>query len=315
MDVFSLNQRKKQFNMDMIKLVQEYNDKLKNNPNDISCLLFALQVPSICSRIEFSKTDENTGRAEEGKLYRSDGRPYDANMYKAWLRKHYDAFEDIYYGAMTLNSFCDNLYALRNQVTHEGVLMTSKNKFYFTEHNNAMCVGEFVFIPMKRLCEDMFRAAYHMLFNRHEHINITLFRDMVIPSEIYRRILNDVASLYDSFWDNHSEEDNDLIVIYEHIIFDNQDMKDDIDKFFSENPDAVFEIWDFGNKYGHILGAEKFIHQEYDEQKSSVCLDLKRPTDVLRLNKEQYGRMLQVAEELEEFSNTHPFDITKYVKE
>lgn len=161
----------------------------------------------------------------------------------------------------------------------------------------------------------MFRAAYHMLFNRHEHINITLFRDMVIPSEIYRRILNDVASLYDSFWDNHSEEDNDLIVIYEHIIFDNQDMKDDIDKFFSENPDAVFEIWDFGNKYEHILGAEKFIHQEYDEQKSSVCLDLKRPTDVLRLNKEQYERMLQVAEELEEFSNTHPFDITKYVKE
>lgn len=121
--------------------------------------------------------------------------------------------------------------------------------------------------------------------------------------------------MYDSFWDNHSEEDNDLIVIYEHIIFDNQDMKDDIDKFFSENPDAVFEIWDFGNKYEHILGAEKFIHQEYDEQKSSVCLDLKRPTDVLRLNKEQYERMLQVAEELEEFSNTHPFDITKYVKE
>lgn len=52
--------------MDMMKLVQEYSDKLKNNPNDISCLLFALQIPSICSRIEFPKTDENTGRAEEG---------------------------------------------------------------------------------------------------------------------------------------------------------------------------------------------------------------------------------------------------------
>ena len=119
--------------MDMMKLVQEYNDKLKNNSNDISCLLFALQIPSICSRIEFPKTDENTGRADEGKLYRSDGRPYDANMYKAWLRKHYDDFADIYYGALTLNSFCDNLYALRNQVTHEGVLMASKNKFYRTQ--------------------------------------------------------------------------------------------------------------------------------------------------------------------------------------
>lgn len=301
--------------MDMMKLVQEYSDKLKNNPNDISCLLFALQIPSICSRIEFPKTDENTGKADEGKLYRSNGRPYDANMYKVWLCKYDSYFADIYSNSMTMEAFYRNLYALRNQVTHEGVLMTSKSKFYFTECNNAMCVGEFVFIPMKKLCENMFRAAHYMLFNRHEHINITLFRDVAIPSEVYHKISNDVISLYDSFWDNRSEEDNDLIVIYEHIILDNQNMKDDIDKFFSENPDAVFEIWDFGSKYGHILGAEKFIHQKYDELKSSICLDLKRPTDVLRLNKEQYERMLQVAEEFEEFSNTHPFDITKYVKE
>lgn len=81
--------------MDMIELVQKYSNKLKNNPNDISYLLFALQIPSICSRIEFPKTDENTGRAEEGKLYRSSGKPWDANLYKAWLRKHYDAFEDM----------------------------------------------------------------------------------------------------------------------------------------------------------------------------------------------------------------------------
>lgn len=301
--------------MELIGLVQEYQNKLESNSDDSSILLFALQIPSILSRIEFPQTPENTGNCREGKLYRSNGKAWDANMYKAWLRKHYDAFEDIYYGAMTLNSFCDNLYALRNQVTHEGVLMTRKNKFYFTERNNAMCVGEFVFIPMKRLCEDMFRAAYYMLLNRHEHINITLFRDVVIPSEIYRKISSDVTSLYDSFWDNCSEEDNDLLVIYEHIILDNQNMKDDIDKFFSEKPDAVFEIWDFGIKFGYILGAEKFIHQEYDEQKSPICLDLKRPTDVLRLNKEQYEQMLQVAKELEDFSNAHPFDITKYVKE
>lgn len=301
--------------MDMMKLVQEYSNKLKNNPNDISCLLFALQIPSICSRIEFPKTDENTGRAEEGKLYRSDRRPYDANMYKAWLRKYYSCFTDIYRDSMTTEAFCRNLYALRNQVTHEGVLMTSENKFYFTECDNAMCVGEFVFIPMKRLCEDMFKAAYYMLYNRHEHINITLFRDVVMPSEVYRKISNDVTSLYDSFWDNRPEEDNELIIIYDHIIFDNPCMKSTIEEFFAKNPNNFFVIWDFGSKYGHILGAEKFIHQEYDEQKSSACLDLKRPTDVLRLNKEQYERMLQVAEELEEFSNTHPFDITKYVKE
>lgn len=301
--------------MDMIELVQKYSNKLKNNPNDISYLLFALQIPSICSRIEFPKTDENTGRAEEGKLYRSSGKPWDANLYKAWLRKHYDAFEDIYYGTMTLNSFCDNLYALRNQVTHEGVLMTDKSKFYFTESKHAMSIGNIVFIPMKRLCENMLNVAYYILSNRHDSTKITLFSDMLMPTDIYNRIVDDNELLYNLFWDNRPEEDNELIIIYDHIISDNPRMKNTIEEFFAENPNSDFEIWDFGSKYGHIFCAEKFIHQKYDEQKSSICLDLKRPTDVLRLNKEQYEQMLQVAEEFEEFSNTHPFDITKYVEE
>lgn len=301
--------------MDMMELVQEYSDRLKNNPNDISCLLFALQIPSIFSRIEFPKTDENTGKAEEGKLYRSSGKTWDANMYKAWLRKHYDAFEDIYYGAMTLNSFCDNLYTLRNQVTHEGVLMTDKNKFYFTESNCALSIGSIVFIPMKRLCEDMLNVAYYILYNRHESTKITLFSNMLMPTDIYNRIVDDNKLLYNLFWDNRSEEDNELIIIYDHIIFDNPCIKNTIEEFFAKNPNNVFEIWDFGNKFGNILGAEKFIHQEYDERKSSVCLDLKTTTDVLRLNKEQYERMLQIAKELEEFSNAHPFDMAKYIKE
>ena len=37
--------------MDMIKLIDEYRGKLNKDP--YSCLLFALQLPSICSRIEY----------------------------------------------------------------------------------------------------------------------------------------------------------------------------------------------------------------------------------------------------------------------
>ena len=242
--------------MDMIELVQKYSNKLKNNPNDISYLLFALQIPSICSRIEFPKTDENTGRAEEGKLYRSSGKPWDANLYKAWLRKHYDAFEDIYYGAMTLNSFCDNLYALRNQVTHEGVLMTDKSKFYFTESEHAMSIGNIVFIPMKRLCENMLNAAYYILSNRHDSTKITLFSDMLMPTDIYNQIVDDNELLYNLFWDNRPKEDNELIIIYDNIISDNPCMKNAIEEFFAENPNSDFEIWDFGSKYGYIFCAE-----------------------------------------------------------
>lgn len=86
--------------MELIRLVQEYRNKLKSNPDDSSILLFALQIPSILSRMEFPKTPENTGDCREGKLYRSSGKTWDANMYKAWLRKHYDAFEDKFHCAL-----------------------------------------------------------------------------------------------------------------------------------------------------------------------------------------------------------------------
>ena len=177
-----------------------------------------------------------------------------------------------------------------------------------------MSVGDIVFIPIKRLCEDMFDAAYNMLFNRHEFISITLFNDMLIPSEVFSQISNDVSKTYHSFWDNRPEDDNMLNCIYDHIIFDRPDMKNKIDEFFKNHPDDIFEIWDFGYKYGHIIDMDRrFIHQDYDESKSMICRDLKRETDVLRLTKEQYERMLQVVDELNDYSANHPFDITQYI--
>ena len=145
--------------MKMIDLIEQYKKRLENNPNDYTYLLFALQIPSICSRIEFPQTPENTGRCEDGKLYKVNGNPWDANMYKAWLMKHSNSFVDIYYSSMELNVFCKTVYDLRCQTTHEGVLMTNESHFYFTNSDNAMCIGDVVFLPMKRLCEDMFDTA------------------------------------------------------------------------------------------------------------------------------------------------------------
>ena len=76
-------------------LIESYRKKLNDNSNDYSCILFALQIPSICSRIEFPKTDENKGGLKEGKFYGSKGRVWDGNMYKAWLKKHSNSFVNI----------------------------------------------------------------------------------------------------------------------------------------------------------------------------------------------------------------------------
>lgn len=299
--------------MEILDLIEQYKKRLENNQNDYTCLLFALQIPSICSRIEFPQTPENTGRCEDGKLYKSNGNPWDANMYKTWLIEHNVSFVDIYTSSMGLNVFCKAVYDLRCQVTHEGVLMTNESHFYFTNSDNAMCYGTIVFLPMKRLCEDMFDAAMIVLFDKHEKLNITPFKDMFLPDDTYSKIRNDTEKTYKSFWNDYSEDDNMLNCIYDHIIFDKPDMKLKIDEFFKNQSSGTFEIWDFGLKFGYIMDIkQRFIKRRYDESKSTLSRNLKTGSDVLCLSKTEYERMMQVHKELEEFSKSNPFDITKY---
>ena len=300
--------------MDLLKLIEDYRSKLKTNPNNYSYLLFALQIPSICGRINFPQTSENTGKAIDGKLYKKDGTPWDSNIYKAWLRQHYDLFIDIYGNNISIDEFCDNIYNLRCQMTHEGILMSDKNKLYFVDSNYGLYIDNIAFIPIKRLCGDMFDAAYRMLFNMHVSINITLFDDMLISPDIYSKIQNDSESLYDRFWKDYSEDDHMLYCIFTHIILNREYKKQEIDAFFSNQPNNIYEIWDFGYKYGYVIDMdETFIHKDYDESKSSICRNLKEKTDVLRLTKSQYERMLIVAENLDSYSKKHPFDIFKYI--
>ena len=299
--------------MKLSDLIKDYREKLKHNPNDMSCLLFVLQIPSICSRIEFPPTAENIGT-----LYRANNNhsPIDSNLYKRWLEKHYMSFVDIYSHSMSFNTFCKNIYKLRCQMTHEGVVMTNESKFYFVDGNIAMCVGDIIFLPIKRLCEAMFDVADATMSNRRANIKVTPVDEAVLSKEIYGKIYNDVYKTYRSFWANYSADDNMLICIYDHIIFGRPDMKSMIDDFFNNNPDGVFEIWDFGYKYGYIIDTqERFIVRKFDKSKSIMCLDLNTDTDVLCLTKQQYERMLQVVSEFEDYNNQHPFDITKYIEE
>lgn len=300
-------------------LIESYRKKLNDNSNYYSCLLFALQIPSICSRIEFPKTDENKGGLKEGKFYGPKGRVWDGNMYKAWLKKHSNSFVNIYSGSMGIEEFCKKLYDLRCQMTHEGVVMTGTNRFFFTEANSGvMCVNDIVFLPIKRLCDYMFDAAENILLDEHKDINITQFEDMFLPPEIYNSIMNDVETTYNTFWKSYSDSDKMLNCIYDHIIVNREDKKDikqEMDKFFREKPDDIFEIWDFSINFGGIVDdKETFVHKEFNKSKSKVSLIMNKPTDVLRLSKSEYERMLQVKQELSKYSEENKFDINRYIR-
>lgn len=307
---------KEVFIMKMVDLIEQYKQKIKTSQNDYTCLLFALQIPSICSRIEFPQTSENTGSNDGKKLYRLNGKPWDANMYKAWLKEHKDSFVDIYRTSMGLAAFCDAVYNLRCKMTHEGVLMTDTSAFFFTNDDNAMSLGDIVFLPMRRLCEDMFDAALITFGNKNQELTITPFDSLFLSENTYSEICECARKTYLPFWNNYSDEDNLLNCIYEHIIPNNPNMSLQIDDFFKNQPSDIFEIWDFDLIFGCIIDLQqRFIQQKYDEDKSALSRNFGMDSNVLCLSKSEYERMLQVHQEFENFQKNLRLDILHYTKE
>lgn len=302
--------------MTLQELIESHKGKLESCDNNgfHSVLLFSLQLPSICSRIEFPKTDENTGKSEDGKFYRKNGKVWDANIYKTWLREHINCFRNIFLTGMTVDAFCDSIYELRNQLTHEGIVVSAQNKYYFIEKGQTtMILGNTVFLPILQFCGDMFAAAEQTVINA-SNISISVFDDLIIPNETYKNICNDVNNLYHSFWKNYTVEDNLLNSVYDHVFFDNAYKEKEIETFFLDNPDCVYEIWDFGLDYCSMIPDGKIICEEYNEEKSKLSKRLHTNTFVCRLTRAQYERMKTVVKELNDFSEQHKFDIEKYMK-
>lgn len=296
--------------MKLISLIEEYEKKLEQPSNHYSCLLFALQLPSICSRIEFPQTNENTGA---GKLYKNGGTPYDSNMYKEWIIKHSNSFIELYETSMTLSDFCKILYDLRCKITHEGILMDNKSNFYFIEEERIMYFDNIVFLSIKFLCEKIFEAAKETIFNTQKNIEISLFKDKKVSKEKFLQIQQDVAKKYYSFWENFSNKDNMLNCIYDHLILDDPNMEQEINMFFENNPDKIYEIWGFDEKDRSIIDPQQtLIKLKYDKNKSKI-LENSKKSYVLCLSKEDYKRMLFIHRELENYSKSNSFDITKYL--
>lgn len=52
-----------------------------NNDEQFSCLMFALQLPSICARLDFPR--------DKYEQFYSGGKPHDRELYIKWLEKNH----------------------------------------------------------------------------------------------------------------------------------------------------------------------------------------------------------------------------------
>lgn len=127
-----------------------------------AALLFALQLPSICSRVEFPQTPDNTGSNQYNKdvLYNTKGKPFDKNLYFAWLNRHRVYFSSWYITIMPFDILCEAIYSLRCQITHTGSIRDLSTNVILVESGDmVLASGEILFISISQFCLKMFDAA------------------------------------------------------------------------------------------------------------------------------------------------------------
>ena len=289
------------------ELIDKYRDKLSSpdctDDDKHSALLFALQIPSICSRIEYP-ADKYT------EFYQENGRPIDNKLYKYWIRNHKGKFETLWRLIMSVDELAERIYGLRNQLTHEGYIVGKTTKFYFTDDSDkSIFVDEILIISIKSFCEIFFDIAYDVF--KQNRIEISPMSCLTLESKDVGNILNDICKTYREFWKTHTTLDNELFMLYDMVFKYDSDLCDNADDFFAKNPDSVYVIKNFDMKYSQVnVDNELFWEREIDvpfgENNKLHRIDC-------HITKSQYERMKQIRDDMADFESQHRFDIRKYL--
>ena len=125
-----------------------------NNDEQFSCLMFALQLPSMCARLDFPR--------DKYKQFYSDGNPKDRKLYIAWLKKYYKSLVTLSLDFLTFEEFCLAVYELRCNLTHAGIL-ASNEKLQGIRFLSVKCfgmgLGDEQYISFSYLCNALFACA------------------------------------------------------------------------------------------------------------------------------------------------------------
>lgn len=199
--------------MKYVDLLELFREKLKSKCADdhYAALLFALQLPSICGRMEFPKTEKNTGNNGKNSdiLYRKNGNPWDKNLYFAWLKNHKNWFIPWSYSSMPFDVLCENIYKFRNQVTHEGSVLDVNTKIILVDTMNnygidtALQSGDVIYLSLQQFCEKMYSAAEFTLTCTSK--NVSQYPFVCVPQEAYKEIRGIIESEFQDYWDKRED--------------------------------------------------------------------------------------------------------------
>lgn len=170
-------------------------------------LMFALQLPSICSRIEFPRYPENSGGSEReaSTLYVGDcGKPIDRRLYIEWMRMHKHQFRCWWLKSMPFEVICRALYDLRDCLLRTGSLLEAAAKVTLLESGCPMlyCGGR-LYLSVEDFCQDMFVAAGQSFSTESSLARSTVQDSLqaeVVSEHVYAQLKRDTVDAYNEFW-------------------------------------------------------------------------------------------------------------------
>lgn len=306
--------------MDMVELIDMYRDKLDSDP--YSCLLFALQLPSICSRIECEIHSE---LYEDCWNNKKKHRLNDGAAYERWLVRHVFYLKHLFMPFMNSQTFVEKVYKLRCLLTHEGVLLERSiedNDFCFVEGDITFALSNMLFLSPSSFCSAMFDSACSFLLNVGVRPNVSSYFDLLLPLKDYIEIMNDVQVCCDKWAECEFEYTNDrddslLYILHDWLsvyysipkeTVDVSEKSDDksnketnelekMEEFFKENPEKEYVMYDFSRCCAVIPDINRFyIKEEPSPHRSSNC-----KTFNLHLTKNDYDRMMYLHSSFNKF--------------
>lgn len=305
--------------MNMIDVVRYYRYRVDVEKDAYGCLLFALQLPSICSRIK-----KNAGFAEYAEL-KNDG-----EKYTEWLCEHRDSFSryfnEISYNDELWKTFRESIYKLRCIVVHEGVFVkisgedTDDYTFYFVNDVSSVIMGKCVFMSIPVFCSCFFDAALETFKDPKlsDYLDVTPYETMFFPNMVYNDLNTKAYNHYLSFWEKYSDEDRALNCIYDHLCSCKKGrmILNEMSEHFYEHPNQPYKYRksktdnrDFNRDVCIMRGFDKWIVREKRYETDCIMKNLKVAN--LIMSYDDYKRMISIHDALRKFVNEEPFSLTR----
>ena len=271
--------------MKLIDIINHYKNKLDNeecsDDEKYAILLFALQLPSMCSRYDFPIN-------QYPELYYQNGNPKDKELYLKWIKSKASRFEFLIRYTTTIEDLSNAFYHLRCLLTHEGFLITNEkiSRFIFTQSSNIVH-GTYWFINISDFCHHLFSAAETSELCCQD---ITIGYGFEIPKVIQKQIDEKTKELIDRCWNDKPEEYYYFLAIRNYLKKEN--LLDDVKNFFERNPNEEYQIENFETK--ECLFPIK-------DNRNFTILNKRKYSEVLcHFNKEDFRNIMSFCKELDD---------------